>query len=100
MTVRVQSSQGTSLLTMHVRRFFLNFCGTTVPGQTNAARVNCGGAVPDLTLPSHTALRLGAIHKTSRLANLMSGVNSLCFCMCASTSDMDHGTLYAFDPLN
>ena len=58
-----------------------------------------GGGVADLALPSHTALRLGAIHKRSSVPNLMYVVNALCFCICANTFGLDHNTLSGLDPL-
>ena len=56
--------------------------------------------MPDLALPSRTALRLGAIHKRSSVSNLMYVVYALCFCMCANTIGLGHSTLSGFDPLN
>ena len=102
MTVTVKSTRATSLHRVHMRGFFLNFCGTTVPDQDRKTPQGLirGGGVPDLALPSHTVLRLGAIHKRSRVPNLMYVVNALCFCMCANTFGMDHSTLSGFDPLN
>ena len=55
--------------------------------------------MPDLALPSHTALRLGAIHKTSSVPNQLYVENVLCFCMCAHAFGMGHNTLIGFDPL-
>ena len=55
--------------------------------------------MPDLALPSHTALRLGAIHKRSSVPNLLHVENVLCFSMCAHAFGMGHSTLTRFDPL-
>ena len=55
--------------------------------------------MPDLALPSHTALHLGAIHKRSSVPNLLYVENLLCFCMCAHAFGMGHTTLTGFDPL-
>ena len=55
--------------------------------------------MPDLALPSHTTLRLGAIHKRSSVPNLLYVENVLCFCMCAHAFGMGHSNLTGFDPL-
>ena len=55
--------------------------------------------MPDLALPCHTALRLGAIHKRSSVPNLLYVENVLCFCMCAHAFDMGHSSLTGFNPL-
>ena len=55
--------------------------------------------MPDLALPSHTALRLGAIHNGSSVPNQLYVENVPCFCMCAHAFGMGHSTLTRFDPL-
>ena len=49
--------------------------------------------MPDFALPSHTALRLGAIHKRSSVPNQMYVVQALCGCMWATAIGLGHSTL-------
>ena len=59
-----------------------------------------GGGIPDLAQPSHTALRLGAIHKRSSVPNHMYVVQKLCSCMWATAVGVGHSTLNGFAPMN